>query len=182
MSSSAPARDGTAASLANLLLLAIPALAALAFREIAGWDPGRHLSTGVEGELLAPSERSPGLVYAVSAFLDRWARGRLSVRTLVGVPQIRGEADDDALLTDGPYAVVRHPRYLSVMTGITGWALAANHAGGYGVAVVSALALLAISTLEERELVDRFGARYEDYRSRVPRFVPRFPGRGGGEA
>jgi exosortase len=90
MSSPAGARDGTSASLANLLLLAILALAALAFREIAGWDPGRHLSSGMEAELLAPSERSPGLVYAVSAFLLFRRRHQLRAAMTAGVGSASG--------------------------------------------------------------------------------------------
>ena len=70
------------------------------------------------------------------------------------------------------YAVVRHPLYL-------GWALAfwatptmtVGHllfAGG--LTVYMALA----ARVEERDLIGAFGEKYEDYRRRVPMFVPRW--------
>jgi protein-S-isoprenylcysteine O-methyltransferase Ste14 len=113
------------------------------------------------------------LVYGASAVLDRWARKRLSIRTLVGMPELSGESGDEVLMTDGPYAVVRHPRYLAVMVGITGWALVANHGGAYLVTLTALLAVFGIVAMEERELVQRFGEAYREYRERVPAILPR---------
>jgi protein-S-isoprenylcysteine O-methyltransferase Ste14 len=79
------------------------------------------------------------------------------------------------LVIDGPFGRVRHPLYvamglllLSPVICLSSW---------LGAAL--ALPLFAIGTLlrvraEEAVLVETFGSRYEDYRRRVPAFLPRF--------
>jgi protein-S-isoprenylcysteine O-methyltransferase Ste14 len=42
------------------------------------------------------------------------------------------------------------------------------------VAVAWALLMLVAIAFEEREMRGRFGAEFEEYARRVPRFVPRF--------
>ena len=76
------------------------------------------------------------------------------------------------LIESGPYRLVRHPRYLMVTIGIIGWALVCNYLGTYLVSAASIGGLWLIIAIEERELVNRFGARYRDYQARVPRLVP----------
>ena len=53
------------------------------------------------------------------------------------------------------------------------YALAANYVGGYVVAVLTIPALHLVVLLGERELSERFGAAYDEYRARVPRYIPR---------
>jgi protein-S-isoprenylcysteine O-methyltransferase Ste14 len=77
------------------------------------------------------------------------------------------------LVTHGPYRWVRHPFYVTaaiLMAAVT--LLSANWLiGACGVVV---LTMLAIRTpKEERMLVARFGAEYEDYMARTGRFFPR---------
>lgn len=95
-----------------------------------------------------------------------------SAATLLGGPELsrhhRGK-----LLTQGVYARVRHPRYVEVTLGYWGMALMANTLAGYAAAVLLVPVLLGIVVLEERELRQRFGAEYDDYCRRVPRFIPR---------
>jgi protein-S-isoprenylcysteine O-methyltransferase Ste14 len=40
--------------------------------------------------------------------------------------------------------------------------------------IIGIPSVLVIVRLEERELHDRFGAEYDAYRARVPRFIPRW--------
>jgi protein-S-isoprenylcysteine O-methyltransferase Ste14 len=54
-----------------------------------------------------------------------------------------------------------------------GYALIANHLAPYLAVGAWVAAILAIVPLEERELRARFGGSYDDYRRRVPRFIPR---------
>lgn len=78
------------------------------------------------------------------------------------------------LLVAGPYARVRNPLYVANTAIIAGLALAAG-GGPWTLAVVAAtLAIYALVVRhEEQQLVALFGADYEAYRGRVPRWWPR---------
>jgi protein-S-isoprenylcysteine O-methyltransferase Ste14 len=87
---------------------------------------------------------------------------------------------DDPLITKGPYALVRHPQFLSAI-GITFFGIqlfnpAAFFYTAYGSLqtnwVLFTSALWTLSMLEERELAAHFGAQYEEYARRVPRLFP----------
>ncbi|MEN8158690.1 MAG: isoprenylcysteine carboxylmethyltransferase family protein [Myxococcota bacterium] len=117
-----------------------------------------------------------GVVFLLAAAAARWPIERtLTTRALLGLPELSPERHPTALATTGPYAWVRHPRYVQVSTALLGWALLANYLVGYVLLVLWIPALLAVVALEERELRDRFGSAWEDYARRVPRFLPRRP-------
>ena len=114
-----------------------------------------------------------GLAFIVaSSSIRRWRR-QLKMRTLIGLPQLAPKRYPSTLLTEGAYAWVRHPRYLEVLVGSLGYALVCNYLAAYGVVVFLALSFLVLIPLEERELAERFGAAYEEYRRRVPAIFPR---------
>ena len=96
----------------------------------------------------------------------------LTARILIGVPQLERGGRGGHLLTEGPYAVIRHPRYVEVALGVLGYAMFSNFVGAYIVALATIPALHAVVILEERELAERFGQQYEEYRARVPRYIP----------
>jgi protein-S-isoprenylcysteine O-methyltransferase Ste14 len=52
-------------------------------------------------------------------------------------------------------------------------ALIANNLASYVNWIIGIPGVLLVVHIEERELRDRFGAEYEAYCARVPRFVPR---------
>jgi len=82
--------------------------------------------------------------------------------------------DGHRLVTDGPFGRVRHPLYLAMgllllspVIGLSSWLGAAT-----------AVPLFAYGTYlraraEEKVLGEAFGPEYEDYRRRVPAFIPR---------
>ena len=113
------------------------------------------------------------LVYLASAWLSLLIKRHLDTRTLAGLPELTWDGDGGTLIQEGVYGVVRHPRYLAVIIGTAGFALVVNYLGVYLVWLASVVALLLVVTLEERELTDRFGAQYEEYRSRVPALIPK---------
>jgi protein-S-isoprenylcysteine O-methyltransferase Ste14 len=81
--------------------------------------------------------------------------------------------DDHELVTDGPYALVRHPIY----TGMLGMLLATGLAVSRWYFLLVGAALYWIGTVirtrvEERLLRSAFGAAYDDYTRRVPALVP----------
>ena len=81
------------------------------------------------------------------------------------------------LVVEGPYRIVRNPMYWSVAFALLGEALVFH-----SLALVElAFALFAGANLfvlfyEEPVLRRKFGAEYEDYCRRVPRWLPRFKG------
>ncbi len=76
------------------------------------------------------------------------------------------------LITHGPFAYSRNPRYLAATVTWFGWAIF------YGSVVFLVLTVVGWTLLsylmvpqEERGLESRFGAAYRDYRRRVPRWI-----------
>lgn len=121
---------------------------------------------------------NPGLIalavlsLAISIGVALTRKKQLTVRILTGVPELSSD-DPGRLLTEGIYGRVRHPRYVEVMLGVLAYALFSNHLGPYILFAASLPVVHLLVLLEERELMDRFGAEYEQYRSRVPPYLPR---------
>lgn len=111
------------------------------------------------------------VLVACAVVLGVRRKRHLTSRMLSGMPELEGDAG--TLLTHGPYAVIRNPRYVEVLLAVVGYAAFANHTGAWVVGVLTFPALHAVVLLEERELAQRFGASWEVYRARVPRWVPR---------
>ncbi len=102
----------------------------------------------------------------------RW-RQHLTLRTLFGVPELAPGGRVQVLLTEGVYGRVRHPRYLETILGFAGYACLSNYLAAYGVALFVLVGILILIPMEERELVERFGAHYEEYQRQVPALIPR---------
>jgi len=117
-------------------------------------------------------------LWGVSVIVDRRAREQLDTATMLGVREIAGGA---SLLDQGLYARLRHPRYLGLMIGATGWALMANHGASYIMVAALVPGLWLVVSVEERELVERFGEDYLEYRRRVPALLPHLRSRASGE-
>jgi len=79
------------------------------------------------------------------------------------------------LVVSGPYAVVRHPQYLGIFLGLTGFTMVGIRPIAVLAWVTAVCTYLALMIHEESENERRFGAQYRDYRERVPFIVPFFP-------
>jgi protein-S-isoprenylcysteine O-methyltransferase Ste14 len=71
------------------------------------------------------------------------------------------------------YRFVRHPLYVGWI--IAFWATPTMTAGHLLFAVSMTVYILIAIPLEERNLVEHFGAKYTDYRNRVGALIPRLP-------
>lgn len=109
--------------------------------------------------------------------LRLWHRRYMKTGTLFGLPELDPKQYPGRLITEGPYAWVRHPRYVQVTLALWGFAFVANYLAVYGLAILWMAGIYVIVLLEESELHRRFGTAYEEYCRRVPRFVPRIRGR-----
>jgi methanethiol S-methyltransferase len=69
------------------------------------------------------------------------------------------------------YKFIRHPLYIGWT--IAFWATPTMSIGHLLFAAVLTVYMGLAARVEERDLVDYFGQEYEDYRRRVPMFVPR---------
>jgi protein-S-isoprenylcysteine O-methyltransferase Ste14 len=149
-------------------LLAIPVaglmLAAWLFRQVLlGRDLGGSLFTMIPAALCAAA----GLLLALSR------RKQLNAAILTGMPELSSKQYPGKLLTEGLYGRIRHPRYVEVYFMTFAYALFANYSGVYLLVLLSLPLMYSVVLLEERELRQRFGAAYEEYSRRVPRFVPK---------
>ncbi len=79
---------------------------------------------------------------------------------------------DHQLVTDGLYAVIRHPSYLGLLATAVGWSLAFRSGVGLVIAALMLIVLVARMNAEERLLAETFGAEYQAYRARTWRLVP----------
>ena len=112
------------------------------------------------------------ILLAVSGKMLRELRKQLSVRTLIGIPELTTDNDSAPPITTGVYARVRHPRYLQMTVALLGYALIADYPAVYAAFLFWCGGIYIVMLLEERELAARFGAAYADYCRRVPRIIP----------
>ena len=103
--------------------------------------------------------------------IARARRRHLTQRILVGVPEI-SSSDKGRLITNGIYGRVRNPRYLEFILLSFVYVAFANYSGVWLLYALTFPAIHLVVLLEEPELRERFGAEYEEYCRRVPRYVP----------
>ncbi len=105
--------------------------------------------------------------------IHRKRKRYLTARILVGIPEVHGdEKERGKLLDQGPYGIIRHPRYVEILLLTFGYAAISNHVGAYVLSGLAVPIVHLLVLLEERELLDRFGEAYREYRERVPRYIP----------
>lgn len=116
-----------------------------------------------------------GVILAAAAtFIGMKRKKYLTMRILAGVPEVETDPEKRGkLLEEGPYALIRNPRYVEIILATFAYAAIANYAGCWVVAVLTIPVVHLVVILEERELADRFGDAYRDYASRVPRYLPK---------
>lgn len=78
------------------------------------------------------------------------------------------------LVTDGLYALVRHPQYTGLFLGLFGEGVV-HWPTIFSIALfpVIVLAYYLLARREERQVLEQFGDAYRAYQRRVPMFIPR---------
>jgi len=114
-----------------------------------------------------------GALFCAGLMLYKCAQNGFSLTQLFGLPEVLPGHNRQHLATTGVRAHIRHPVYLAYLCEMLGLSL------GTGLAVCWALTALAIVTgavmirTEDKELENRFGEEFRQYRSTVPAVLPR---------
>ena len=74
-------------------------------------------------------------------------------------------------MTRGPYRYSRNPQCVAFSLGYVGFALLSNSLLSFLAAVLVSVELCLSPFAEEPWLRERYGKAYEDYTTRVPRFL-----------
>ena len=106
---------------------------------------------------------------AVEAYILVRVERELGSRRLVGHAELTGTGE---MFSSGLYAYVRHPRYAAMFAAVLGAALIAGSRLLWGMLPIWFGFALVVIRSEERELASRFGPAYDEYRKRVPAFLP----------
>ena len=81
--------------------------------------------------------------------------------------------DEHAFERGGPYRFARHPGYLGSLLCLNGFALASLSVAVFAISVVTTVAAYAYRIrVEDRMLIGKFGAAYENYRREVGALLP----------
>ncbi len=109
------------------------------------------------------------LLYVAGFALMGWA-----LLALGRYYQLGGTAprQDDQMVTEGPYAFIRHPMYAAALSISLGLSLALQSLGFLCVFVVYLALMFGLIPLEERELERAYGAPYTLYQQRTRMLVP----------
>ncbi len=151
----------------SAMFYAIAVAGFLAF-SIYFWKPlSLDLPPGIDLVLLVAGS----LVYFPGIAFLLWARLTLGKMYFVSTSFGAQLYADHRLVTNGPFAIVRHPMYLGLIAAALGSLLL------YQTWTVLAYALLAPFVLrrahrEEQTLAAEFGEEWQEYCNRVPRFFP----------
>ena len=117
-----------------------------------------------------------GLILIITGvIIHAWTAKLLGIKALIGYNEIRPDNEKGNLITSSLFSITRHPTYLAHTSLWLGFFLLT---GFISLGILTIIDLLIsyfiIIPLEERELVQRFGQEYMDYRKKVPKFFPRF--------
>ncbi len=149
-------------------------LAVVYLTQVAALYPLRTLLLGRDLGFSLPLTLLGLFLVALAMAVAVQRQRHLGFKILAGLPELSPEKHGTPLLQEGIYGRVRHPRYLEFMIGGSGWALIINHLGVYLLVALALVLIPVIVRVEERELRTRFGAAYDAYCARVPRFIPRW--------
>lgn len=113
------------------------------------------------------------ILLVAGTFLHIWTARLLDIWGIIGVPEVSSRVHTD-LISRGPFSVVRHPTYFAHTILFSGAFLAT---GVVSVGIITMIDFLLVNALiiplEEKELLNRFGKTFDDYRKKVPyRFIP----------
>jgi protein-S-isoprenylcysteine O-methyltransferase Ste14 len=134
------------------------------------FGPSVYLSAGESMAMLALGTVT--LIIAIA--LSFQAEKKMPLRTLVGLPELEPGKNRQPLLNSGIYAKTRNPIYLVHWLLLFSAAAITGFVSNWIVFLLDCIVLPLMIRVEERELLNRYGAEFADYMRRVPRFFPKW--------
>ncbi len=129
-------------------------------------EPFTHLNGHLFSVFLGGS---PLLVFVVDGVTSLTF---LIALVLMGRAFTRIHAAKSELVTDGLYAYVRHPQYSALFLLIGSLLIQWPALLSWLMAPILFITYLRLARREEREMIEKFGARYLIYRAQTPAFLP----------
>jgi protein-S-isoprenylcysteine O-methyltransferase Ste14 len=128
------------------------------------WLPPETLATILAGIGVIAFFVGVGVLYQASH--------HISIRTMVGFPELKPQQNKQSLLNAGIYSKTRNPIYFAHWLVVFSTAATSNFAANWIMFALEVVALPLLIRSEERELRARYGAEFTEYMRRVPRFFP----------
>jgi protein-S-isoprenylcysteine O-methyltransferase Ste14 len=114
------------------------------------------------------------ILIIIGVIINTWTAKLLGIKALIRYYVIRPNNEKGNLITSSLFSIVRHPTYLAHTLLWLGFFLLTGFISLGLLALLDfLLTYFFIIPLEEKELVQRFGQEYIDYKKRVPKFFPR---------
>jgi len=109
-----------------------------------------------------------GIVCALTTLLRIWGTSYVTSR-----PVMAKNVVSERLITDGPYAFVRNPLYLSDILGGAAVGVALPPGGFLIISIGLIVHSYFLARYEEKNFIESIGASYVEYKNSVGRFIPR---------
>ena len=114
------------------------------------------------------------ITFSIALAIAFKANKVISLRTVIGLPELEPGKNPQPLITTGIYARTRNPVYLVHWLLLLSSAAITGFASNWAVFLIDCAVLPLMIGAEERELLNRYGAEFADYMRRVPRFFPKW--------
>jgi protein-S-isoprenylcysteine O-methyltransferase Ste14 len=112
-------------------------------------------------------------LFASGFTLYVFGQRRFTADQLLGRNEFHPHLHEQRLVTSGIRRHVRHPIYLGHFCELLAWSIGTGLLVVYAMTVFAAITGVLMVRREDRELEERFGDEYRDYRRRVPGLIPR---------
>jgi protein-S-isoprenylcysteine O-methyltransferase Ste14 len=112
------------------------------------------------------------VLFIIGLGLQLWTVKLLGLPAIMGLPELTPRVKG-RLVKEGAFSIVRHPTYLS-HTIMFGGIFFLTEVISVGIVLVLDFILVhaVIIPLEDKELSERFGDEYREYKKKVPSFFP----------
>lgn len=113
------------------------------------------------------------LLLLIAVWIYRRAHPTLSSQQVIGRAELQPHRHEQRLRTEGIRARVRHPLYLGHLCMLLGLTIAFGTIAMYLLTAFAVVTGVFMVRLEDRELEQRFGEEFRQYKRRVPAILPR---------